>query len=155
MVRQESNSQPPVLQLNTQPTEPPVHYQLENHRKKLFSPDLHREIFCCITSCDYNSKTRLGHVTSSESKMAERGANVSHCTDFVSFHLYSLLYWSSFSLSLKVAPYSFLTARELVSKSRDGASFKKSTCKSRATSTTASNSHWSNFSNHPCSYPMC
>ena len=29
--------------------------------------------------------------------------------------------------SLKVAPYSFLTARELVSKSRDGASFKKST----------------------------
>ena len=34
---------------------------------------------------------------------------------------------------LKVAPYSFLTARELVSKSRDGASFKKSTRKSRAT----------------------
>ena len=39
---------------------------------------------------------------------------------------------------VKVAPYSFLTARELVSKSRDGASFKKSTRKSRATSTTAS-----------------
>ena len=34
---------------------------------------------------------------------------------------------------LKVAPYIvFLTARELVSKSRDGASFKKSTRKSRA-----------------------
>ena len=32
----------------------------------------------------------------------------------------------------KVAPYSFLTARELVSKSRDGASLKKSTRKSRA-----------------------
>ena len=31
-----------------------------------------------------------------------------------------------------MAPYSFLTARELVSKSRDGASFKKSTRKSRA-----------------------
>jgi len=56
---------------------------------------------------------------------------------------------------VKVAPYSFLTARELVSKSRDGASFKKSTRKSRATSTTASNSHWSNFSNHRCSFPMC
>ena len=55
----------------------------------------------------------------------------------------------------KMAPYSFLTARELVSKSRDGASFKKSTRKSRATSTTASNSHWSNFSNHRCSFPMC
>ena len=52
------------------------------------------------SSCDYNSKTRLGHVTSPESKMAERAANVSHCTDFVSFHLYSLLYWSLFSLSL-------------------------------------------------------
>ena len=56
---------------------------------------------------------------------------------------------------IKVAPYSFLSARELVSKSRDGASFKKSTRKSRATSTTASNSHWSNFSNHHCSFPMC
>ena len=33
---------------------------------------------------------------------------------------------------LKVASYSFLTASELVSKSRDGASFKKSTRKSRA-----------------------
>ena len=33
---------------------------------------------------------------------------------------------------LKVAPYSFLTARELVSKSRDGASFKKPTRESRA-----------------------
>ena len=32
-----------------------------------------------------------------------------------------------FSNPFKVAPYSFLTARELVSKSRDGASFKKST----------------------------
>ena len=35
----------------------------------------------------------------------------------------------------KVAPYSFLTARELVLKSRDGPSFKKSTRKSHATST--------------------
>ena len=56
---------------------------------------------------------------------------------------------------VKVAPYSFLTARELVSKSRDGASFKKSTRKSRVTSTTASNSHRSSFSNHRCSFPMC
>ena len=56
---------------------------------------------------------------------------------------------------LKVAPYRFLTARELVSKSRDGAGFKKSTRKSRATSTTASISHWSNFSNHRCSFPTC
>ena len=40
----------------------------------------------------------------------------------------------------KVDPYSFLTAHELVSKLRDGASFKKSTRKSRETSTTASNS---------------
>ena len=56
---------------------------------------------------------------------------------------------------IKVAPYSFLTARELISKSRDGASFKKSARKSRATSTTASNSRWSNFSNHRCSFPMC
>ena len=55
----------------------------------------------------------------------------------------------------KVAPYSFLTARELVSKSRDGASFKKSTRKSRVTSTTASNLHRSSLSNHRCSFPMC
>ena len=34
--------------------------------------------------------------------------------------------------ALKVAPYSFLTARELVSKSRDGASFNKFTRTSRA-----------------------
>ena len=38
--------------------------------------------------------------------------------------------------SLKVAPYSFLTVRELVSKSHDRASFKKSTRKSRATRVT-------------------
>ena len=36
------------------------------------------------------------------------------------------------SQSLKVACYSFSTARKLVSKSRDGASFKKPTRKSRA-----------------------
>ena len=35
--------------------------------------------------------------------------------------------------------------RELVSNSSDGASFKKSTRKS----------HWSNFSSHRCSFPMC
>ena len=77
-----------------------IHHQLENHRKELFSSKLHWEIFCCINSCDYNSTTRLGHVTPPESKMAEKGSNVSHCSDFVSFHLYSLLYWSFFSLSL-------------------------------------------------------
>ena len=37
-------------------------------------------------------------------------------------------------LFIKVAPYSFLTTREQVSKSRNGASIKKSTRKSRATS---------------------
>ena len=47
--------------------------------------------------------------------------------------------------SVKVAPYCFLTARELVSKSRDGASFQKSTRKLRPTSTTASNLHWSSI----------
>ena len=36
------------------------------------------------------------------------------------------------SIIFKVAPYSFLTVHELVSKSRDGASFKKSTRKSCA-----------------------
>ena len=45
-----------------------IHLQLENHRKELFSPELHWEIFCCITSCDYNFKTRLSHVTSPESR---------------------------------------------------------------------------------------
>ena len=34
-------------------------------------------------------------------------------------------------LNINVAPFSFLTARELVSKSRDGASLKKYTRKSR------------------------
>ena len=29
------------------------------------------------------SKKRLGHVTSPESKMAERDVSISHCTDFV------------------------------------------------------------------------
>lgn len=36
-----------------------IHHQLQNHCKELFSPELHWEIFCSITSCDYNSKTRL------------------------------------------------------------------------------------------------
>ena len=31
-----------------------IHQQLENHRKELFSIELHWEIFCCITSYDYN-----------------------------------------------------------------------------------------------------
>ena len=30
--------------------------------------------------------------------MAEKGSNVSHCSDFISFHLHCLLYWASFSL---------------------------------------------------------
>ena len=60
-----------------------IHHQLENHRKELFSTELHWEIFCCITSYDYNSKERLGHVTSPESKMAKRDASISHCIDFV------------------------------------------------------------------------
>ena len=70
-------------------------------------------------------------------------------TWITSSKLWSSQLWTQF----KVAPYSFLTARELVSKSRDRANFNKSTRKSRATSTTASNSHWSNFSNYRCSFP--
>ena len=31
-----------------------THQQPENHRKELFSTELHWEIFCCITSYDYN-----------------------------------------------------------------------------------------------------
>ena len=31
-----------------------IHHQLENHRKELFSTELHWEIFCCITSYDHN-----------------------------------------------------------------------------------------------------
>ena len=60
-----------------------IHHKLENHRKELFSTELHWEIFYCISSYDYNSKTRLGHVASPESKMAERDVSISHCTDFV------------------------------------------------------------------------
>ena len=40
-----------------------IHHQLENPCKELFSTELHLEIFCCITSYDYNSKERLGHLT--------------------------------------------------------------------------------------------
>ena len=41
---------------------PEIHHQLENPCKELFSTELHWEIFCCITSYDYNSKKRLGHL---------------------------------------------------------------------------------------------
>ena len=55
----------------------------------------------------------------------------------IKFLCYFLSQWCLISRKLlKVAPYSFLTARELVSKSRDGASFQKSTRKSRATRVT-------------------
>ena len=47
------------------------------------STELHWEIFCCITSYNYNSNKMLGHVTSPESKMAERDVSISHYTDFV------------------------------------------------------------------------
>ena len=60
-----------------------IPYQLENHRKELFSTELLWKIFHCITSYDYNSKTRLGYVTSTESKMVERDVSISLCTDFV------------------------------------------------------------------------
>ena len=49
-----------------------IHHQLESHRTELFSTKLHWEIFCCISSYDYNSKQRLSHVTAPESKMADR-----------------------------------------------------------------------------------
>ena len=32
-----------------------IHHQLENHCKELFSTELHWEIFCCITSYNYNN----------------------------------------------------------------------------------------------------
>ena len=54
-----------------------IHLQLENHRKELFSTELQWEISCCITSYDYNSKRRLGHVTSPKLKMAERDVSIS------------------------------------------------------------------------------
>ena len=54
-----------------------IHHQLENYRIELFSTELHWEIFCCITSYDYNSKKRLGHVILSESKTAERNVSIS------------------------------------------------------------------------------
>ena len=36
------------------------------------------------------SKKRLGHVTSPESKMAERDVSNSHCTDFVILYISTL-----------------------------------------------------------------
>ena len=54
-----------------------IHHQLENQCKELFSTELHWEIFCCITSCNHNSKTGFGHVTSPESKMVERDVSIS------------------------------------------------------------------------------
>ena len=53
-----------------------IHHQLENHHEELFLTELHWEIFCCIITI---SKKRLGHVTSPESKMAERDVS----TDFM------------------------------------------------------------------------
>ena len=74
--------EPPVLLIEKKnclscTTRLKIHHQLENHRKELFSTELHWEIFCCITSYDYNSKRRLGHVTSPELKMAERDVSIS------------------------------------------------------------------------------
>jgi len=60
-----------------------IHRQLKNHCTELSSTDLQWKIFCGITSYDYNSKKRLGYVTSPESKMAERDVSISHFTDFV------------------------------------------------------------------------
>ena len=67
------SSEPPVLLIKKNNrlsciTRLKIHHQLENHRKELFSTELHWEIFCGITSYDYNSR-RLGHVTSPELKM--------------------------------------------------------------------------------------
>ena len=60
-----------------------IHHKLENHRKELFSTELHWEIFCCIASYDYNSKKSLGHVTFPKSKMADSDVTIYHCTDFL------------------------------------------------------------------------
>ena len=75
------SSEPPVLLITKNNrlsciTRLKIHHQLENHRKELFSTELHWEIFCGITSYDYNSR-RLGHVTSPELKMAERDVSIS------------------------------------------------------------------------------
>ena len=68
-----------------------MHYhQLENHRKEFFSIKLLSEIFCYPTSYDYNSKKRLGHVRSPESKMAERDVSISHCIDFEFLSIHTL-----------------------------------------------------------------
>ena len=105
--------------------------------------------------------TKLNLTTANGSKMSHIGwvelnFRLSSCNpDLKVPFLVTEQFLDSPLIAFKVAPYSFLTARELVSKSRDGASFKKSTRKSRATLTTASNSHWSNFGNHRCSFPMC
>ena len=77
------SSEPPVLLIKKKKnrlsciTRLKIHHQLENHRKELFSTELPWEIFCCITSYDYNSKRRLGHETSPELKMAERDVSIS------------------------------------------------------------------------------
>ena len=69
-----------------------IHHQLENHRKELFSTELHWEIFCCITSYDYNSKKRIGQrdITRIEDG-GERCKYLSlHCFVFLSI---STLFW--------------------------------------------------------------
>ena len=66
-----------------------IHHQLENHHEELFSTELHWEVFCCIITI---SKKRLGHVTSPESKMAERDVS----TDFV---FLSISTWPEFNFT--------------------------------------------------------
>ena len=78
-----------------------IHQQLENHRKELFSTELHWEIFCCITSYDYNFQKKLGHVTSPDSKMAGRDVSISHCADFVFLSISTLFWIGGFVTSFK------------------------------------------------------
>ena len=89
-----------------------------------------REICTCILA--NSSCTRGLHSNTSEFIKNTRSLRIHFALDeSTEFPL-----TASICAKLKVAPYSFLTARELVSKSRDGAGFKKSTRKSRATRVT-------------------
>ena len=73
---------------------------------------------------------RLRRRASSVSRCFEPLMKPSHSIFIYYVNNYGRSFISEFRF--KVAPYSFLTARELVSKSRDGASLKKSTRKWRA-----------------------
>ena len=75
-----------------------IHHQLENQCKELFSTELHWEIFCCITSYDYNFQREAWSCDIAQIKdSGERCKYLSlHHWFRVSFHHFSLLNWSCF-----------------------------------------------------------